>query len=108
MKKLQFLQPMRCDLKKTELSPKNPSLQINRQLLADIHTSLEVMDSLTILWDDDFESRFAGTLEERKAAKFIEQTSTRYRLKDVRLDDYVYAGCSRGLAAKREQICRRR
>ena len=79
------------------MSNEHQYLQLDRQMVGDIYTSREAMDNLTVLCDD-FGSRFAGTPEERKAADFIQQTFIRYGLKNVRLEDYPYAGWSRGQA----------
>ena len=76
---------------------KNPYLNLDQQMVGDIYTSREVMDNLTVLCDD-FGSRFAGTPEEYKAAIFISETFTRYGLKNVRLEEYPYAGWTRGAA----------
>ena len=75
----------------------NPYLNLDQQMVGDIYTSNEVMDNLTVLCDD-FGSRFAGTPEEYKAASFISETFSRYGLKDVRLEEYPYAGWTRGIA----------
>ena len=64
-------------------------------MVGDIYTSNEVMDNLTVLCDD-FGSRFAGTPEEFKAATFISETFSRYGLKNVRMEEYPYAGWTRG------------
>lgn len=77
------------------MSNEHQYLQLDRQMVGDIYTSREAMDNLTVLCDD-FGSRFAGTPEERRAAEFIQQTFSRYGLKDVRLEAYPYAGWSRG------------
>lgn len=73
----------------------NPYLNLDQQMVGDIYTSNEVMDNLTVLCDD-FGSRFAGTPDEYKAASFISETFSRYGLKDVRLEEYPYAGWTRG------------
>ncbi len=78
----------------------NPYLNFDQQMVGDIYTSSEVMDNLTVLCDD-FGARFAGTPEEYKAATFIAETFTRYGLKNVRLEDYPYAGWTRGNATLR-------
>ena len=78
----------------------NPYLKFDQQMVGNIYTSSEVMDNLTVLCDD-FGSRFAGTPEEYKAATFIAETFTRYGLKNVRLEDYPYAGWTRGSALLR-------
>ncbi len=79
------------------MNKKNPYLQIDRHMVGDIYTSHESMENLTVLCDD-FGSRFAGTPEEYKAATFISETFTRYGLKNVRLEEYPYAGWTRGPA----------
>lgn len=78
----------------------NPYLNYDQQIVGDVYTSSEVMDNLTVLCDD-FGSRFAGTPEEYKAATFIAETLNKYGLKNVRLEDYPYAGWSRGTASLR-------
>lgn len=75
----------------------NPYLNLDQQMVGDIYTSNEVMDNLTVLCDD-FGSRFAGTPEEYKAATFISETFSRYGLKNVQLEEYPYAGWTRGVA----------
>ncbi len=79
------------------MNNKNPYLHIDQQMVGDIYTSRESMENLTVLCDD-FGSRFAGTPEEYKAATFISETFTRYGLKNVRLEEYPYAGWTRGEA----------
>lgn len=79
------------------MNNKNPYLHIDQQMVGDIYTSRESMENLTVLCDD-FGSRFAGTPEEYKAATFISETFTRYGLKNVKLEEYPYAGWTRGPA----------
>lgn len=79
------------------MNNKNPYIHIDQQMVGDIYTSRESMENLTVLCDD-FGSRFAGTPEEYKAATFISETFTRYGLKNVRLEEYPYAGWTRGPA----------
>lgn len=79
------------------MNNKNPYLHLDQQMVGDIYTSRESMENLTVLCDD-FGSRFAGTPEEYKAATFISETFTRYGLKNVRLEEYPYAGWTRGPA----------
>jgi len=80
------------------VSEKNPYLEIDRKMVGDIYTSREVMESLTVLCDD-FGSRFPGTPEERKAAEFMAAAFERYGLEGARLEEYPYAGWTRGEAA---------
>ena len=75
----------------------NPYLQFDQQMVGDIYTSQEVMDNLTVLCDE-YGSRFAGTPEEYAAANFIADCFKRYGLQNVRLEDYPYAGWTRGTA----------
>ena len=79
------------------MSEKNPYLETDRRMVGDIYTSTEVMDNLTVLCDD-FGARFAGTPQERQAAEFIVETFRRYGLENARLEEYPYAGWSRGRA----------
>lgn len=79
------------------MKQRNPYLSIDRQIVGDIYTNREVLDNLTILCDD-FGSRFAGTPEEHKAASFISDSFSRYGLKNVELEEYPYAGWTRGTA----------
>lgn len=79
------------------MKQRNPYLPIDRQIVGDIYTNREVLDNLTVLCDD-FGSRFAGTPEEHQAATFISETFSRYGLKNVSLEEYPYAGWSRGAA----------
>jgi Zn-dependent M28 family amino/carboxypeptidase len=75
--------------------PNNPYLEIDRQMLGDIHTSSETMDNLTILCDD-FGSRFGGTVGERQAADFFRDKFKEYGLKKSRKEPYRYASWRRG------------
>ena len=75
----------------------NPYLQLDRQIVGDIYTSQEVMDNLTVLCDE-YGARFAGTPEEYEAANFIADCFKRYGLQNVSLEDYPYAGWTRGTA----------
>ena len=79
------------------MSKKNPYLQLDQQMVGDIYTSQEVMDNLTVLCDE-YGARFAGTPEEHEAANFIADCFKRYGLQNVRLEDYPYAGWTRGTA----------
>ena len=74
---------------------RNPFIDIDRQMLGDIHTSSEPMDNLTILCDD-FGSRFGGTAGERQAADFFRDTFKAYGLKKARKEPYRYASWRRG------------
>ncbi len=74
----------------------NPFLDIDRQMLGDIHTSSEPMDNLTILCDD-FGSRFGGTAGERQAADFFREKFREYGLRKPRKEPYRYASWSRGV-----------
>ena len=47
---------------------------------------------------DDYGSRFAGTPEEYAAANFIAECFKRYGLRNVKLEEYPYAGWTRGAA----------
>ena len=75
----------------------NPYLQLDQQMVGDIYTSQEVMDNLTVLCDE-YGARFAGTPEEYAAANFIADCFKKYGLQNVRLEDYPYAGWTRGTA----------
>lgn len=79
------------------MSKTNPYLQLDRQIVGDIYTSQEVMENLTVLCDD-YGSRFAGTPEEAAAANFIAERFKRYGLQNVKLEEYPYAGWTRGTA----------
>ena len=79
------------------MSKTNPYLQLDRQIVGDIYTSPEVMQNLTVLCDD-YGSRFAGTPEEYAAANFIAECFKRYGLRNVKLEEYPYAGWTRGAA----------
>lgn len=79
------------------MSEMNPYLEVDRRMVGDIYTSTEVMDNLTVLCDD-FGARFPGTPQERQAAEFIVETLRRYGLENARLEEYPYAGWSRGKA----------
>lgn len=79
------------------MSKTNPYLQLDRQIVGDIYTSQEVMENLTVLCDD-YGSRFAGTPEEYAAANFIAECFKRYGLRNVTLEEYPYAGWTRGAA----------
>ena len=79
------------------MSKTNPYLQLDRQIVGDIYTSQEVMENLTVLCDD-YGSRFAGTPEEYAAANFIAECFKRYGLRNVKLEEYPYAGWTRGAA----------
>ena len=73
----------------------NTDFSIDRQMVGDIYTSPEVMDTLTVLCDD-FGSRFGGTDGERKAADFIKAKLESYGIRNVRLEPVEYLGWRRG------------
>ena len=79
------------------MSRTNPYLQLDQRMVGDIYTSQEAMENLTVLCDE-YGARFAGTPEERDAADFIADCFKRYGLQNVRLEDYPYAGWTRGAA----------
>ncbi len=81
--------------KETEVSVENPYLEVDRQMLGDIHTSLEPMDNLAVLCDD-FGSRFGGTPGERQAAIFFREKFREYGLFQARMEPYQYASWARG------------
>lgn len=73
----------------------NPYQAIDRQMVGDIYTSSEVMDTLTVLCDD-FGSRFGGTPGERLAAEYIKSKLEAYGLSNVQLEPVEYLGWHRG------------
>ena len=79
------------------MTGKNRYLPTDQKMVGDIYTSREVMDILTVLCDD-CGSRFAGTPEERQAAEFMVETFARYGVDNAHLEEYPYAGWSRGKA----------
>ena len=74
---------------------KNPYLQTDRQIVGDIYTSNELIDNLSVLCDE-FDSRFAGSEEERKAAQFMKGKLEAYGLQHVTLEAVNYGGWQRG------------
>ena len=79
------------------MSKTNPYLQLDQQMVGDIYTSQEAMENLTVLCDE-YGARFAGTPEEYDAANFIADCFKRYGLQNVKLEEYPYAGWTRGTA----------
>ena len=79
------------------MSKTNPYLQLDQQIVGDIYTSQEAMENLTVLCDE-YGARFAGTPEEYEAANFIADCFKRYGLQNVKLEEYPYAGWTRGTA----------
>ena len=73
----------------------NPYLAIDQQMVGDIYTSSEVMDTLTVLCDD-FGSRFGGTPGERQAAEYLKAKMEEYGLQNVHLEPVEYVGWRRG------------
>jgi Zn-dependent M28 family amino/carboxypeptidase len=78
----------------------NPLHDLERNLVGDIYTSREVMDTLEVLCDD-FGSRWSGTAEERLAAEFFLEKFRAYGLSDPRLEPFQYVGWRRGPASLR-------
>ena len=79
------------------MTRKNTFLATAQKIVGDIFTSAEVMDNLTIFFDD-FGSRFGGTLGEKQAAKFLVQKMHDYGLKNVHMETVDYQGWRRGAA----------
>lgn len=77
------------------MTPNNPFLSIDRQIMGDVYTSTEAMDNLTILCDE-FGSRFGGTAGEKQAAEFMKAKLEAYGLKNVHLEPIEYVGWRRG------------
>lgn len=84
------------------MSPQNPFLTLDRQMVGDVYTSTEVMDNLTILCDE-FGSRFGGTPGEKLAADFMLAKFKEYGLSNAHLEPIEYIGWRRG-AVKFEVI----
>jgi Zn-dependent M28 family amino/carboxypeptidase len=79
------------------MTPSNPFLAIERQIVGDVYTSSEVMDNLVVLCDD-FGSRFGGTEGERRAAEFFRDKMKEYGLSNAHLEPVDYVGWIRGEA----------
>jgi Zn-dependent M28 family amino/carboxypeptidase len=74
---------------------KNPHITQDQQIVGDIYTSSEAMDTLIVLCDD-FGSRFGGTEGELQAAEFIKAKFEEYGLSNVHLEPVEYIGWTRG------------
>lgn len=77
------------------MSPDNPFLAVDRQIVGDVYTTTEAMDNLTVLCDE-FGSRFAGTEGERQAAEFMKSKLEEYGLSNVHTEPVEYTGWRRG------------
>lgn len=77
------------------MSPQNPFLTIDQQIIGDIYTTTEIMDNLTILCDE-FGSRFGGTPGEKLAADFMLAKLAAYGLSNAHLEPIEYIGWRRG------------
>jgi len=79
------------------MSPHNPYLAIDRQIIGDIHTTSEVLDNLTVLCDE-CGSRFPGTPGERQAVEFMQEKMRAYGLHNVHAESFPFGGWTRGEA----------
>ncbi|RLT34264.1 MAG: aminopeptidase [Chloroflexi bacterium] len=79
------------------MSPQNPFLALDRQIIGDIHTSNEVMDNLTFLCDE-CGSRFPGSAGEGMAVEFMQEKMRAYGLCNVHTEAFPYGGWQRGEA----------
>ncbi len=77
------------------MSPQNPFLTIDQQIVGDVYTTTEIMDNLTILCDE-FGSRFGGTPGEKLAADFMLAKFVEYGLSNAHLEPIEYIGWRRG------------
>ena len=68
---------------------------VERRILGEAYSSSEAMDNLTVLCDD-FGGRFAGSPENRAAAKFILGRFEEYGFEDPRLETFRFTGCEVG------------
>ncbi len=75
----------------------NPFLEIDRKIVGDIYTSSELMENLATLCDE-YGSRFAGSIEEARAAEFMKTKLEAYGLANVKLEPVKYGGWRRGEA----------
>ncbi len=70
--------------------------EIERQVLGEIWTSGEMMESLRYLCDD-LGSRFGGTESEHMAAEFLQAKMHEYGLKNVHLEEFPVYTWERGV-----------
>jgi Iap family predicted aminopeptidase len=78
----------------------NPFLNIDRQIMGDIYTSPEMMETLSVLCDG-YGSRFAGSAAEAEAAQFMKRKLEAYGLPNVTMEPVRYTGWRRGDATMR-------
>lgn len=71
--------------------------EFDELLAGEIYTSPEIRTNLEYLCDD-LGSRFAGTVEEARAADFLESKLQEYGLADVHREECAYPGWRRGAA----------
>ena len=69
--------------------------EIERQILGEIWTSGDMMESLRYLCDD-LGSRFGGTESEHRAAAYLQAKMREYRLQNVHLEEFPVSAWERG------------
>lgn len=78
----------------------NPLLEIERRLLGDLYAGRNAQDTLEILCDE-FGSRWAGSPEGERAARFFEERLKEYGLSGCRREPFEFVGWTRGPATLR-------
>ena len=76
---------------------KNPHLEVDKKIMADIYTSSEPMDNLEVLCDI-YGSRFPGLPGDRGAVDYVIGKLKEYGCENVHAEEFTIAGWTRGPA----------
>jgi len=77
---------------------KNIYQELDAQILGDIYSSSDPMENLSVLCDD-FNSRWAGTPDDKHAVKYMKEKFEQYGLENSRLEEYELESWKRAPAS---------
>ena len=75
---------------------------LDKRILGEVYGSTETMDNLVVLCDD-FNSRWPGSGDDRKACEYMAEKLEGYGLEDVHLESLTLPGWNRG-SSRRAQL----
>ncbi|MQY82477.1 hypothetical protein GH157_02145 [archaeon] len=73
----------------------NPYSDLDKRILGEVYGSTETMDNLVVLCDD-YNSRWPGSGDDRKACEYMAGKLEGYGLEDVHLESLILPGWNRG------------
>ena len=78
----------------------NPYSDLDKRILGEVYGSTETMDNLVVLCDD-YNSRWPGSGDDRRACEYMAAKLEGYGLEDVHLESLTLPGWNRAPPASR-------